>query len=102
MGMVYAEIELINGRDLIKAEDGELPEERVRRIASRSDRGFRPNVLMASSFQRTRFSTLPYVSRDRPVNFVLLAPHPSPMRRSNAHVPPLCLSRLCGARARPG
>ena len=35
MGMVYAEIELINGRDLIKAEDGELPEGRVRRIAVR-------------------------------------------------------------------
>lgn len=35
MGMVYADVELINGRDLIKAEDGELPEEQVRRMPVR-------------------------------------------------------------------
>ncbi|MBI2477618.1 MAG: aspartyl protease family protein [Planctomycetia bacterium] len=32
MGMVYADIELINGRDLVKAEDGELAEDQVRRM----------------------------------------------------------------------
>jgi clan AA aspartic protease len=35
MGMVHADIELINGRDLIKAEDGELPEHQVRRMVVR-------------------------------------------------------------------
>ena len=35
MGMVYAEIELINGFDLLKAEAGELPENKVRRMPVR-------------------------------------------------------------------
>jgi clan AA aspartic protease len=35
MGMVYAEIELINAFDLLKAEAGELTEERVRRMPVR-------------------------------------------------------------------
>lgn len=35
MGMVYAEIELMNGRDLVKAEDGEISEDEVRRMPVR-------------------------------------------------------------------
>ena len=35
MGMVYADIELINGRDLVKAEDGDISEDEVRRMPVR-------------------------------------------------------------------
>lgn len=35
MGMVYADVELMNGFDLAKAQAGELPEDQVRRIAVR-------------------------------------------------------------------
>lgn len=35
MGLTYAEVELINGRDLIKAEDAELAESKVRRMQVR-------------------------------------------------------------------
>lgn len=35
MGMVYADIELINGFDLMKAEAGELPESEIRRMTVR-------------------------------------------------------------------
>ena len=35
MGMVYADIELINGFDFLKAEAGELPESEVRRMTVR-------------------------------------------------------------------
>lgn len=35
MGMVYADIELINGFDFLKAEAGELPEGEIRRMTVR-------------------------------------------------------------------
>ncbi|MDA1048950.1 MAG: aspartyl protease family protein [Planctomycetota bacterium] len=35
MGMVYADIELMNGLDLAKSEAGELPEDKVRRMTVR-------------------------------------------------------------------
>ncbi len=35
MGLVYAEVELINGFDFLKAEAGELPEAEVRRMPVR-------------------------------------------------------------------
>ena len=35
MGMVYAEIELINGGDLVRAENGDIGEEQIRRMPVR-------------------------------------------------------------------